>query len=130
MSFVIASERVKSDAPNPDGATASRCAGLLARLRRPSVAHRRGREKGGLKNCDRANGTPAACFVAWRGAPGRSSAGVARLDIVRDVEGSRQGIGGTMSNPARPEERQKPACSDAGWCSLSLYLIAAAVCCC
>ena len=56
-------------------------------------------------DCDRADGTPAACLVAWRAAPERCTAGVARLDIVRSVQCSREGIAGTMSNPARPGER-------------------------
>ena len=39
----------------------------------------------------------------------------------------REGIAGTMSNPARPGERHTPACSDAGCCSLPLMLVAVAV---
>jgi hypothetical protein len=38
------------------------------------------------------------------------------------VKRSLKGIAGTMSNPARPGEREKPACSDAGYCSLPLPL--------
>jgi len=34
-------------------------------------------------DCDHADGTPTASFVAWRGAPGRSTAGVARSAVVR-----------------------------------------------
>jgi len=45
----------------------------------PSARSRGGDRKG----CDPADGTPAACLVAWRGAPERCPAGVAPLDIVR-----------------------------------------------
>ena len=60
-----------------------------------------------MTGCDRADETPAACLVAGTAAPVRCTAGVARLDIVRSEMCSRMGIAGTMSNPARPEERQK-----------------------
>ena len=75
------------------------CSGRLSVV--PSARSR----GGGLKDCDRADGASAACLVAWRGALGRCTAGVARLDIVRGVQCSREGIAGTMSNPARPGER-------------------------
>ena len=74
----------------------------------------------GFKDCDRADGTPPACLVEWRGAPGRCTAGVARYDIVRWVRHSRMGIVGTMSNPARPGERQRSAGSGSGSDGLSL----------
>ena len=58
----------------------SRGAGLLSRLRfggSRASHHRRGREKENWGGCDHADGTPAAYLVAWRGAPGRCTAGVA-----------------------------------------------------
>ena len=69
-----------------------------------------------MKDCDPADGTPAACIVASRDAPGPCAAGGARLDIVRSVERRRLGIVGTMSNPARPEERQKYSGSGVSAC--------------
>jgi hypothetical protein len=54
------------------------------------------------------------CLVTGTAAPEQCTARVARLDIVRSVESSRKGLGGTMSNPARPGERHISACSDAG----------------
>ena len=108
------SRRKESQAPGPR-CVASRNAGLLVRRGscrgRPSVAPSARSRGSGLKDCDRADGTPAACIVAGRAAPGRCTAGVARLDIVRSVKRSRKGIAGTMSNPARPGERHTPACS-------------------
>jgi hypothetical protein len=53
--------------------------------RLPSVAPSARSRGGRLKDCDPADGTPAACIAAWRGAPGRCTAGVAPLDIVRGV---------------------------------------------
>ena len=90
--------------------------------RRPSVAPSARSRGGKLKDCDRADGAPAACLAAGTAAPELWSAGVARLDIVRSVECSWKDIVGTMSNPARPGERQRTACSDAICCSLSLSL--------
>ena len=58
-----------------------------------------------MKDCDRADGTPVACIVAWRDAPERSTARIARQNIVRSAERSRLGIVGTMLSPARPGER-------------------------
>ena len=52
---------------------ASRGAGLLVRRGssrgRPSVAPSAWSRGGGLMDCDRADGAPAACFVAWRASP-------------------------------------------------------------
>ena len=84
----------------------SRSAGLLAL--RASIAPSVGSREGGMKDCDPTDGTPTACTVAWKSAPERWTARVARYDIVRSVEDSRMGIVGTMSNPARPEERFRP----------------------
>ena len=92
---------------------ASRGPGLLVRRWRSSVAPSTWSHGGGLKDCDHADGTPAACLVAWRGAPERCTARVARLDIVRSAERSWMGIEGTMSNPARPGGSHIPADSGA-----------------
>ena len=80
---------------------AARAAGV------PASPHRRGRVGVAGKGCDRADGTPAACLVAWTAAPGRCTAGGARLDIVRSVTEAGGASAGTMSNPARPGEGQR-----------------------
>jgi hypothetical protein len=93
-----------------------RSAGLLSRLPlggSRASHHRRGRAKGDVGGCAHADGAPAAWTVALRGAPDRGTAGVARLDSVRSAERYRTGIVGTMSNPARPGEHERSACSDA-----------------
>ena len=60
--------------------------------------------------------------ASWRGQPQRDGVprGLTGIGSVRSVEGSREGIEGTMPCPARPGERQKPAYSGAGCCSLSV----------
>ena len=66
---------------------ASRGAGLLVRRGwcrgRPSVAPSARSLGGGLKDCDRADGAPAACLAAGADAPERCTAGVAPLDVFR-----------------------------------------------
>jgi len=100
--------------PNPiPRCVASLSPGLPVRLRRPSVAPSARSRDGGLRDCDHADGTPAASFVAWRGAPERCTARVARHAIVRCPTRGRRGVAGTMASPARPDERQKPAGSGA-----------------
>ena len=54
----------------------SRSAGLLAL--RASIAPSVGSREGGMKDCDPTDGTPTACTVAWKGAPERWTARVAR----------------------------------------------------
>ena len=51
----------------------------------PASPHRRGRARVTGEDCDRADGAPTACLVAWRGAPGRCPAGVAPLGVFRQV---------------------------------------------
>ena len=87
--------------------------GVLVRLRRPSVAQSAWSCGGFLKDCDHADGTPAASFVAGKAAPERFTARVARHDIVRCAARCRWAHAGTMSSPARPGGGHMPAGSGA-----------------
>jgi len=82
--------------------------GLLVRLRRPSVAPSARSLGSRLKDCDHADGTPAASYAEWTARPESSAARVARHDIVRCETPSREDLAGTMSSPARPGERCFP----------------------
>ena len=68
---------------------------------------------GNGEGCDPADGAPAASLAAGTDAPERCTARVAQYDIVQCVTGIRWPETGTMSNPARPGERQMPARSGA-----------------
>jgi len=81
--------------------TASWSPGLLVRLRRPSVARSAWSCGGQLRDCDRADRTPAASLVAWRDAPERSTARVARQRHCVDRAALPDGRSGTMACPAR-----------------------------
>mgnify|MGYP001812568667 CR=1 FL=1 len=94
--------------------------------RRPSVAPSARSRGGGVEGCDHADGTPAACFAAWRvgsRAPSDAMGAVPGTFSRRkesqapgprffDASRARKGIVGTMSNPARPGESHMPTCSD------------------
>ena len=58
----------------------------------PASPHRRGRAGVTGEGCDRADDAPAACLVAWRGAPEGCTARVAPLDIVRGAVGTGRGL--------------------------------------
>jgi len=94
-------------------ATASQDRGLLVRLWRPSVTQSVRSRGGHIKVCDHAVRAPAASHGASTGAPERSSARVARHDIVQSGGRSRMVAAGTMSSPARPGGGPVPACRGA-----------------
>jgi len=84
--------------PAPAPAFGTQIPGLLVRLRRPSVVPSTWSLVGRLKGCDHADGPPAACFRAGRGAL-IAPPGGARYDIVR---------GASLCRGAPPAQCQTP----------------------
>jgi hypothetical protein len=95
----------------------------------PASPHRRGRARVIGEDCDRADGTPAACLVAGAASPERCTAGVARHRQLcgawraagrasqaqcraRHAPKSARSRPARAMAPARPGERQKPTGSE------------------
>jgi len=90
----------------------SRSPGLLVRLRRSSVVPSARSRGGELRDCDHADGAPAASSQTGKNAPERSAARVARQRHCVDRAAEPNGRPGTMACPARPGGGHMPADSE------------------